>query len=647
MHLIRTAFLLAIGIVAATSATAQAPKPAEEFNGSPSRSARAQPTGRILVKWRKDAVRTMSSAARMQKATAVAGLKLQRSPASADDHEVLQVEGEASTPALAQAVANLESDASVEYASIEHRRKAHKLTNDPLLNDQWYLLSAQPAATRSELAWDVTEGDANIVVAVLDTGVLAAHPDLGTFGVGNGKVLPGYDFVSNATVANDSDGRDANPTDPGDWVTIADQNNPLFDDCDETPSSWHGTRVAGLVAAQTDNAAGVAGNAWRSLILPVRVLGKCGGTDDDIIAGMRWAAGLPVTGLPLNPHPAKVINLSLGGEGPCTSFYQNAVNEVIAMGALVVASAGNEGTQVSAPANCSGVLGVAGIRHIGTKVGFSNLGPQVGISAPGGNCVNVTGGPCLFPIGVATNAGSQGPGVHGYTDQLNFNVGTSFSAPMAASAAALLRAVNGSLTPQQIVFLLKDSATPFPNNPAVGTCTVPTPISAPQDEECNCTTDTCGAGMLNTGAAIAAATNPLAVVQTSGNATVGSTLTLNGSSSFATAGHSITSYQWSVANVTGVAPTIANASAASTTLQLPGVSEFTLRLTVMDEQGTTDTKEISLATLATPPPGPTPTPTPAPPAPVGGIGGGGGGGSLGFELLVLGLLGAVVRRRKR
>ena len=154
------------------------------------------------------------------------------------------------------------------------------------------------------------------------------------------------------------------------------------------PSSWHGTRVSSLIAALTNNAEGVAGTGWNTLILPVRVLGKCGGTDSDIIAGMRWAAGIPVPGAPINPTPARILNLSLGGSGACSAAYQAAVNEITARGVLVVVSVGNEGGAVASPANCAGVLGVAGIRHAGTKVGFSNLGPGTGIGAPGGNCVN-------------------------------------------------------------------------------------------------------------------------------------------------------------------------------------------------------------------------------------------------------------------
>src|SRR5262249_43093311 len=157
------------------------------------------------------------------------------------------------------------------------------------------------------------------------TGVRFEHPDLGRVTEG-GKLLSGYDFVSNAAVANDGDARDADASDPGDWVDDTDRAQPTFSDCTDSSSSWHGTRVSGLIGAMTNNAIGVAGAAFNARILPVRVMGKCGGFDSDIIAGMRWAAGLTVVGVPDNPTPANVINLSLGGDGACTAAYQSAVD---------------------------------------------------------------------------------------------------------------------------------------------------------------------------------------------------------------------------------------------------------------------------------------------------------------------------------
>lgn len=602
-----------------------------EHDGEPLRSARAKPTGRIIVKWRGQA-RTLDPAARSRQASAASGLKLRAGKPAGVEYEALEAESARNLHDLEAAAARLMADPDVELAVPEFIRKPHALTDDPLLPQQWYLLSDQPSATRTDSAWDITQGSSTIIVAVLDTGVRFEHPDL------QGKLLTGYDFISDPRIANDGDGRDSDASDPGDWVTIADvrqdPNDFLDEDClsdsgGPRNSSWHGTRVAGLIGAQTNNGSGVAGNGWNTRILPVRVLGKCGGTDLDIIDGMRWAAGIPVDGM-VNPTPANIINLSLGGDGPCHLLYRQVVAEITARGVLIVASAGNEGVLPSAPANCNGVLGVTGLRHVGTKVGFSNLGPQVGIAAPGGNCVNVQAGqPCLYSIVVATNTGLTTPGASGYTDAINYNVGTSFSAPMVASAAALLLAVNPSLTPAQTVALLKDTATPFPVNPAVQSCRVPTSTSAPQLEECNCTTETCGAGMLNTGAAVAAALRPLAVVTTSGTVAPGATIDIDGSSSFATHGRSLVMHRWSVHDVTGAMPTIADANAQTTTLSIPGESRFTLRLTVTDDQGAEDTKDVALsATALSPPtqPGPVPAPVPAP---------GAGGGSLGWEVFLL------------
>jgi serine protease len=599
----------------------------------------AKPTGRIIVKWKAQALAS-SPTARAQKASSAAKTTLRIDARSVDtEYEPLTADVTA-TDELQGIVERLEQLPDVEVAAIEYRRKLYAVPNDPLLMQQWYLLSAQPSATRAEAAWEITQGSPSVVVAVLDTGWLP-HPDL------EGKVLPGYDFISHDGVANDGDGRDANPLDPGDWVTREEVNASTTDFLDEdclnegrdVSSSWHGTRVAGVIAANTNNGIGIAGGGWNTMILPVRVMGKCGGLDRDIIDGMRWAAGLQVGSLPINPDPAKVINLSLGGASACGAAYQSAVNEIIARGVVIVAAAGNEGQQVSAPANCDGVIGVAALRQAGSKVGFSNLGPQITIGAPGGNCVNLTG-QCLFPIVTTTNRGVRAPTSFTYTDQLGdrddsgapiLNVGTSFSAPIVAGAVALLHSVNSSLTPAQASHLLRATATPFPTNPGVRTCTVPNLATPPQLEECNCTTSTCGAGMLNTGAAVAAALRPLAVVRTNGTVAAGATISLDGADSFASQGRTIVAYHWGIDDVTGATPTLANPNNASTTLQIPGESRFTLRLTVTDDEGTQDTRSLAMATM----PSPAPTPTPSPPP---SNGGSGGGGTLGWELLLLALL---------
>lgn len=398
--------------------------------------------------------------------------------------------------------ARLAAQADVEYAVPDRLRTIRALPNDPQFAGQWYLQTSEPAAIRATEAWARTTGSPGVVVAVLDTGVRFDHPDLAD------KLLPGYDFISDAANAGDGDGRDGDASDPGDFVSIADTMNPSLwavcgSDLAPQDSSWHGTRVAGIVGAATNNALGVAGVSWGAKILPVRVLGKCGGYDSDIIAGMRWAAGLPVPGVPNNPHPARIINLSLGGERDCTLAYAATIAELAARSVLVVAAAGNETGPVGVPGNCAGVLAVAGVRHVGTKVGYSSFGPEVDISAPAGNCVN-SWGACLYSIDTTTNLGTTHPTANGYTDGYRYNVGTSFAVPQVAGVAALMLSVNPALTPADLIARIKHTARPFPRDGALPTCPDVT-LSGDSAGQCNCTTATCGAGILDAGGAIAAA----------------------------------------------------------------------------------------------------------------------------------------------
>jgi serine protease len=270
------------------------------------------------------------------------------------------------------------------------------------------------------------------------------------------------------------------------------------------------------VGAATGNNIGMAGVAPRVSVLPVRVLGKCFGRDSDIQAGMRWAVNLPVDGVPENPNPAKVLNLSLGGGGACTAEYQRVVDEVLATGAVIVAAAGNsEGQAVGAPGNCRGVISVLALRHVGTKVGFSDLGPQITIAAPGGNCVlEGNTDPCLYPILAATNKGTERPGGSGWTDSYDISVGTSFASPLVAGTVGLMFSAAPNLTPAQIRTALRSSARPFPTSGA-DNGSDPTPVArcrAPDGTsqlQCYCNTSVCGAGMLDAGAAVAAATQPI------------------------------------------------------------------------------------------------------------------------------------------
>ncbi len=327
--------------------------------------------------------------------------------------------------------ARLAQESDVEYAVVDQRRKRLSAPNDALYaasvsispaSGQWYLRapdSVVKSSINAEAAWDITTGSPSIVVADLDTGVVFDHVDLGRVangGTSGGNLLPGYDFVTSDFIGNDGAaqaGRDSDPSDPGDWVTLADVRSPAnIIGCgvsEISNSSWHGTQTAGLIGAVTNNGIGMASVGRNIRVLPVRVLGKCGGFDSDIIAGMRWAAGLPVPNVPDNPNPARVLNMSLGGTGACSAAYVQAIAEINAKGAVVIAAAGNTtGHSVGSPANCSGVIGVGGVRHVGTKVGFSDLGPEIAISAPGGNCVNTAAGTaCLYPILTTINAATS------------------------------------------------------------------------------------------------------------------------------------------------------------------------------------------------------------------------------------------------
>jgi len=575
--------------------------------------------------------------------------------------ELLQLATPVPEQQLAEALAQLASDPDVAFVEPDRRVYAHAFPADPLYPGQWYLQSGEVAAIDAASAWDQSAGSPGTVVAVLDTGVRFDHPDLLQAGRG-GRLLPGYDFVSGDgdggfRVANDGDGRDPNPADPGDWISDSEAALPTFADCEPGPSSWHGTRVAGLIGAIANNGEGLTGTAWSGWILPVRVLGKCFGRNSDIIQGMRWAAGLPVDGVPDNPYPAQVINLSLGGEGGCTASYVSVLNEIAATGALVVASAGNVGKAVEYPASCPGVVAVGGLRHLGTKVGYSNLGPEVALSAPAGNCVNAFGA-CLYSLDTTYDLGATAPSGPGYTNQLDLNVGTSFSAPLVAGIAALMHGANGNLRAAQLRARLQEGARPFPPpSPGVPACHVPLGDADVQDSECACTTSTCGAGMAHAPRAVAAALRPIAAIALPAIVSPGQNLSLDASGSAAACGRNLAGYQWSV--VSGSA-SISGADTALATLVAPSSGSFTLRLTVTDDNGAQDTAEVTVtrssatsnapaaagssacpAVITPADPGPFVDDGPASEAPSPVTNGGGGGGSTGLAgLLLLAVLAA-------
>jgi serine protease len=503
----------------------------------------------------------------------------------------------------------LRADPSVAFADVDQRRYAHAMPNDPLFvptataTGQWYMQTpssltptSDAAATDAVSAWNITTGSSGTVIADIDNGIRFDHPDLLRAGFG-GRLLPGYDFVSQDVdssngnplgtflVANDGDGWDPDPSDPGDWIDSTDlANTQVFpsSNCSVENSSWHGTRVMGVLGAVTNNDVGIAGMTWNPYLLPVRALGKCGGLDSDIITAIQWAVGMSVNGVPDNPYPADIINLSLGGTGTCPTSYQNLLTTLTGMGVLVVASAGNESGPVDIPANCPGVLAVAGLRNVGTKVGYSSLGPEVGIAAPAGNCVNTTAGsPCLRSIDTTVNEGATTPGTNSYTDQTNSNLGTSFSAPIVSGIAALMRAANANLTPPQIIARMQASATAFPQPVTTPQCVAGSSSSV----ECACTTSTCGAGMVNALSAVMAARNPIAAVSIPAGFTSGSA-TFDASGSAAACNATIS---WSTS---GAVHIVSGGTSSAVNVMVSGAGSLTL--VVKDAAGNTDTAVVNL-----------------------------------------------------
>jgi serine protease len=580
---------------------------------------------RIIIKWRDLAATESVDTARVKGLAARVGKPLSAGRNVGGGMSVLYVDQLAAGSDSTALLRALRADPAVEFAEPDRRVKAQVLTpNDPLFPAQWYLQGDQPAGIRANFAWDVTRGGStpttsSVVVAVLDTGVRRDHPDL------QNKLLAGYDFVSGTAasgfaIANDGDGWDADPSDPGDFISASDLANAAFKNGEcgggpnndqPTPSTWHGTRVTGMVAANTDNAVGIAGTGFNIRVLPVRVLGKCGGFESDVIAGMYWAAGLVIpppllqqTDLPTNTTPAQIINMSLGADGACSASYATAVRDIANRGVLVVASAGNEGRAVGTPASCEGALAVAGVRHIGTKVGYSNLGSEITVAAPAGNCVNVgPNDPCLFALDTTTNDGSTTPGANIYTDRLTrATYGTSFASPQVAGTAGLMKAVHPALTPAMLISRIKSSARAFPtisdSTPQPPSCVLPS-ITALQASECICNTAVCGAGLLNTEGAVAAALRPAVVTEFGGTVAAGRTITLDGSRTSFALGRTLGSFVWTVASVSNGAttPTIGNNTQAVANVTLPSQGTVVFRLTATDNLGATDFAELT-ATFA-------------------------------------------------
>jgi serine protease len=431
----------------------------------------------LIVKYRDEGVRTFTADTGRQRAGVMAqragvGLAYRR-PMSGFPHVFSLAQPLSRAEAFA-AAKRIEMDPNVEYAEIDAAAVPTFVPNDPLYaTRQWHYQSPNPATgnlggVNAPLAWDLSHGQ-GVVVAVLDTGVVD-HPDL------SANVVGGYDMITSVSSANDGDGRDADPSDPGDWVTAGFCGTGSA----AANSSWHGSHVAGTIAAVTNNGFGVAGLAFEARIVPVRVLGRCGGVSSDFIDAIRWAAGLAVPGVPNNPNPARIINMSLGltSAGACPQSMQSAVDDARAAGAVVIAATGNNSEPAAhSPGNCVGAIGVTANTFQGDNADYANVGPGTAISAPGGGACSTADGAsftCTTRTSSSANFGVASTVVFGPTTPTSTNssgnsgpavgldVGTSMATPHVSGAAALILSRQPNITIDELTFVLTSSARPHP-----------------------------------------------------------------------------------------------------------------------------------------------------------------------------------------
>ena len=388
-------------------------------------------------------------------------------------------------------------DSSIKYVKADARMFPMATTpNDEFFaSRQWNLQSSATQGLNLPDAWDYTTGSSDVVVAVLDTGILKDH-----VGFDSARLLTGYDMVSANNVdgafskAGDTDGQDDNPNDEGDWVTSAENldGSGEFFNCEVTDSTWHGTHVAGIIGAATNDGngdgtgGGISGIDWNAKILPVRVLGKCGGYTSDIADGIRWAAGLSVTGIATdNLTPAKVINMSFGSVGVCDNDIQSAIDDARTAGSVVIVAAGNDSALASdsTPANCENVIVVAAHDQDGELSASSNKGSVVDVMAPGGTpatTCNDDAQEAIYSLGDGSETDAAIP-----DNSYICREGSSMAAAHVSGVASLMLAGNPNLTPDEIENSIKLSARSFVT-----------------DSSCDITADTCGSGIADAAAAV-------------------------------------------------------------------------------------------------------------------------------------------------
>ena len=398
----------------------------------------------------------------------------------------------------AQAIAaRLVANGTAASAQADKRMYPTLVPNDPdylpgvVDSGQWNLFE-DTGGIGMQSAWDLETGSVAGVIAQLDTGILS-HRDLAAV-----RMLPGYDFFSgglsnlntqldNDPILGDPVGRDNNPTDPGD-ATVENECAPGEPGAGGENSSWHGLSVASIMVAESDNSIDMAGIDFAARLLPIRVLGKCGGSVSDVVDAIRWAAGFTVDGIP-NPTPARILNLSLSGNGACTFEEQAAINDAVSAGAVVIVSAGNEDVDVAtqSPANCQNVVVVGATLRDGSRAPYTNNGEEVDLSAPGGLTVNDRNDR-NDGIRVLSNLGTTVAGL----DITGRIAGSSFSTAQVSAVASLMLALNSSLTSSQVQDILRLTTRAFP--------------------DASCNASLCGSGILDAAAALAGAADPTSVL---------------------------------------------------------------------------------------------------------------------------------------
>jgi serine protease len=356
---------------------------------------------------------------------AATDLRMKMSQATVDRNALFADEATRAKWHTTLSIKALRRDPAVAYAEPNYRVHSFAVPNDEYYPYQWhYALINLPGA------WDTTGGSSSVTVAVIDTGVLLGHPDLA------GQLVSGFDFIRDPTNSRDGDGIDANPDDPGDQQFGG--------------SSFHGTHVAGTIAAASNNATGVAGVASGVRIMPLRVLGARGGSGYDIMQAVLYAAGLPNDSGRLPARRADVINLSLGGGAP-SQAEQDVFSQARRQGVVIVAAAGNSTSSAPAyPASYQGVISVSAVGLRKTRASYSNYGASVDVAAPGGDSGDWNGDG--YVDGILSTGGDDTRGSRLYN--FRFMQGTSMAAPHVAGVVALMKSVNPALTPDDVDRLL-------------------------------------------------------------------------------------------------------------------------------------------------------------------------------------------------